>query len=338
MAGFAVHVQHLPAELLTLRDLCDPALVHAFIQWWVEERRRKLTPGLRNIIVHLEVIARHWLKDLTIAEALEDLLKGDLAVADAVRDKQTRWLSLAQIDAVGQTVYPLNPTRLHDFWEARTIQRHLTDPMRYPLPAKSCNLTLYAYWAGVSLILRFLVRRPLRQRNIREMTVQRNLYQDHEGLWRIRFSGQELKVDRRDGGVNRYKSVFPPDLVPWLEEYLTIWRPRLATAGEEHVFLNSKGHPFTANRLTGAVAVSTMRFARVGVTPHIIRDVFATEYLKQHPGDAAGVAKRLGNTIAVVYRHYAHLLDQEADTRADSFLQGALRAEDPRDGTPKAAS
>jgi hypothetical protein len=49
------------------------------------------------------------------------------------------------------------------------------------------------------------------------------------------------------------------------------------------------------------------------------------------------VAKRLGNTIQVVYKHYAHLLDQEADTRADSFLQGALRAEDPRDGTPKAS-
>jgi hypothetical protein len=50
MARFAVHFQHLPAELLTLRDLCDPALVHAFIQWWVEERRRKLTPGLRNMV------------------------------------------------------------------------------------------------------------------------------------------------------------------------------------------------------------------------------------------------------------------------------------------------
>jgi hypothetical protein len=337
MAGFAVHYQHLPAELLTLRDLCDPALVHEFIQWWVEERRRKLTPGLHNMVVHLEVIARHWLKNLTIAEALKALLKGDLAVSDAVRDKQTRWLSLAQIDAVGQTVYPLNPTRLHDFWEARTIQRHLADPTRYPLPAKSCNLTLYAYWVGVSLILRFLVRRPLRQRNVREMTLQRNLYQDHEGVWRIRFSGQELKVDRRDGGVNRYECVFPPDLVPLLEEYLTIWRPRLAKAGEEHVFLNSKGHPFTANRLTGAVSVSTMRFARVGVNPHMIRDIFATEYLKQNPGDAAGVAKRLGNTIQVVYKHYAHLLDQEADTRADSFLQGALRAEDPRDGTPKAS-
>ena len=134
------------------------------------------------MVVNLEVIARHWLKEPTYAETLKELLKGDLAVADAVRDKQTRWLSLAQIDAVSQTVYPLNPTRLHDFWEARTIQRHLTDPTRYPLPSKSCNLMLYAYWAGVSLMLRFLVRRPLRQRNIRETTLQRNLYQDHEGV------------------------------------------------------------------------------------------------------------------------------------------------------------
>jgi integrase len=167
--------------------------------------------------------------------------------------------------------------------------------------------------------------------------LQRNLYQDHEGLWRIRFSGQELKVDRRDGGVNRYECVFPPDLVPLLEEYLTVWRPRLAKAGEAHVFLNSKGRPFSANRLTGVVAVTTMRFTGVGVTPHLIRDIFATEYLKQHPGDAAGVAKRLGNTIQVVYKHYAHLLDQEADTRADSFLQGALQKHYPSSDTAKAS-
>jgi integrase len=190
-----------------------------------------------------------------------------------------------------------------------------------------------AYRVGLWLLRRFLVRRPRRPRNVHEMRLQQNLYKDHEGLWRVRFRGQELKVDRRDGGVNRYECPFPPDLVPLLQEYLTVWRPRLAQAGQEHVFLNSKGHLFSANRLTGVVAVTTMRFARVGVTPHLIRDIFATEYLKQHPGDAAGVAKRLGNTVQVVYKHYAHLLDQEADTRADAFLRGAFRDRHPRDGT-----
>ena len=51
--------------------------------WWVKERRRKLTPGLRHMVMNLEVVARHWLKDLPYAEALKELLKGDLAVVDA---------------------------------------------------------------------------------------------------------------------------------------------------------------------------------------------------------------------------------------------------------------
>jgi hypothetical protein len=109
MAGFAVRFQHLPAELLTLRDLCDPALVHIFIQWWGGERRRKLTPGLCNMVVNLEVTARHYLKELPYAKALKELPKGDLAVAEAVRDKRTRWLSLAQIDAVGHTITHSTP-------------------------------------------------------------------------------------------------------------------------------------------------------------------------------------------------------------------------------------
>jgi hypothetical protein len=169
MAGFAVHDQQVPGELLTVSDLYDPALVYAFIQWWVEERRRKRTPGLRHMAVNLEVIARHWLKELTYADAVKALLKGDLAVAEAVHDKRTRWLSLAQIDAVGHTIYPLNPTRVHDFWAAVTIQRHLADPAREPLPSKSCTLMRSAYQVGVSLLRRFLVRRPWRPRHRRDM-------------------------------------------------------------------------------------------------------------------------------------------------------------------------
>jgi hypothetical protein len=91
-------------------------LVHAFIQSWVEERCRKRTPGLRTMVVNLEVIVRRWLQELTYADALKDLLTGDLAVAEAGRDKRTRWSSLAQIKAVGRTVDPLNPTRVNDFW------------------------------------------------------------------------------------------------------------------------------------------------------------------------------------------------------------------------------
>jgi hypothetical protein len=72
-------------DVMTRSHLCDPALVYAFINWWVEERCRKLTPGLRNIVMNLEVVARHWLEELTYADAVKELLKGELAVAGSAK-------------------------------------------------------------------------------------------------------------------------------------------------------------------------------------------------------------------------------------------------------------
>jgi hypothetical protein len=84
----AMHDHEDPDEIGDVRSrspLCDPALVHAFIEWWVEERRRTLTPGLCNMVVNLEVVARHWLQELTYADTVKALLKGDLAVAHAAK-------------------------------------------------------------------------------------------------------------------------------------------------------------------------------------------------------------------------------------------------------------
>jgi integrase len=327
MAGFAVHYQDLPAELLTLKDLCEPSLAHAFITWWIDERRGKVTYGLVQSIVPLETIARHYLKDLKVAEQLNSLLNGELAVIDQVRDKQLRWATLAQLDYVGRNLYPLNEQRLKDFATARKVARYLKDPTHRLLPSRAYDLTRYTTYTGLSLIIRLLCRVPLRQRNIREMRLKHNLFQDHAGCWRIRFRGTELKVARKMGALNVYECAWPEDLISELEEYLTIWRPHLAPDGEDHVFLNSNGRIWSDTHLCNRIAIATKRFIGVGVTPHMFRDIWATEYLKQYPGDAAAVAKRLGNTIEMVYRHYAHLLDGDADTRASQFLQDRMSLE-----------
>ena len=36
-------------------------------------------------------------------------------------------------------------------------------------------------------------------------------------------------------------------------------------------------------------------------------------------GDFIGAAKRLGDTIETVMKHYAHLLDDEAEAKGDAF-------------------
>jgi integrase len=170
-----------------------------------------------------------------------------------------------------------------------------------------------------------LIRLPMRQRCIREMEFDRNLYQDHSGVWQIRFVGTELKVGARRGLTNRYEFPFPSDIVGLLEEWQKDWRPKLATPDDIHVFMNSRGRPFLVSKeISDVLSAATYRFTGVGVTPHMIRDIWATEYLEANPGDVAGAARRLGNTEEMVLRHYAHILKRNVDARAEAFLQSTF--------------
>ena len=106
----------------------------------------------------------------------------------------------------------------------------------------------FAVYVEFALIIRLLIRLPMRQRCIREMLLGRNLYQDHAGVWQIRFVGTELKVASRRGQTNRYEFPFPQDLVPLLEEWLKDWRPKVAGPDETHVFVNARGKPYIQSK------------------------------------------------------------------------------------------
>jgi len=311
LAGFAVRYEHRPIESLTLRGLCQPDLIEAYINWWFTERRGIMTAGLEQYLIIPTTIARHWLKDQVLVDTLTKMRR-TLPPAQTVRDKSKRWLSLAQLEEVGLSLYPYNARRVHD----------------YPLILKPWykrhdSGVRQAYYVEFSLIIRLLIRLPMRQRCIREMSLDKNLYQDHRGVWQIRFVGMELKVATRRGQPNRYEFPFPADLVPLLEEWLKDWRPKVARADDTHVFMNTQGNPFTKGRdVSDMIARTSYRFTGIGITAHLIRDVWATEYLEANPGDVSGAARRLGNTEQMIWLHYAHLLKQNVDARAEAFLQG----------------
>jgi hypothetical protein len=67
----------------------------------------------------------------------------------------------------------------------------------------------------------------------------------------------------------------------------------------------------------------TYKFTDVAVNPHMMRDIWATEYIKA-TRDIAGAAYILGNTVEVVLKHYAHLLDADAEARASQWLSQAI--------------
>jgi integrase len=312
LAGFAVRELGYAVEALTLESVCHPDVLEAYANWWLT-RHGRVTGGLIEVLRMVQAITHHWLKDDESTQALQQM-RQSLPPVEAVREKSAHWLSLQQLEEVGLSLHPLNDRRRQEF-----------PNMRYPYRARqirtSRTMSLYVEF---SLIIRLLIRLPMRQRCIREMQLGRNLYQDHAGVWHIRFVGTELKIARAHGAIKRYEFPFPPDLVPALESWLQDWRPNLGAPESPLVFLTQRGQPFNASRMGDMISRLTYRFTGVSVNPHMIRDIFATEYLNAHPGDVMGCARLLGNTPEMVMQTYAHLLVKDADARMEAFLQSTF--------------
>ena len=160
---------------------------------------------------------------------------------------------------------------------------------------------------------------PLRQRNMREMKLGHNLHKDSQGKWRITFRGEELKVATKRGRANIFDVPFPETLVPVLEDYLTLWRPiLLAKAGrpDSHVFLSQSGMPYHQAPLRGITAAAVYRYTGKHWHPHIIRSVWATEWIRYTHGDFYTAAIMLNDRLETVIAKYTHLLEEDVADKA----------------------
>jgi integrase len=196
-----------------------------------------------------------------------------------------------------------------------------------------------------SLLIRLVIRIPLRQRNLREMHWEpnslaegRNLYKK-SGVWHIRFRGEELKIAQVRGEEHLVEFEFPADLVTLLEEWLYKWRPFLleiqrpedqgkerVTGGQQFVFLNWRGCPLSLDHVTHAFERATYKFTGVAVNPHMFRTIFATEYIRE-TNNYTDAAYMLGDCVKTVIERYAKLLDEDCAKRASAWISHKLQGE-----------
>jgi len=134
---------------------------------------------------------------------------------------------------------------------------------------------------------------------------------------------------------------FPDDIVDLLEEWLSQWRPVLisfrkhgrqgserAESGQEFVFVNSVGDPLTSEQVAWAFESATYKFTGVAMNPHMIRTIWATEYIKA-TRNFIDAAYMLGDTVETVLKSYAMLLDEDCEKRAKAWLSRTLRDDPP---------
>jgi integrase len=330
LGGYAHHIAGIPLDELSLDRLTEPAFVDGYVAWWVNDRRGRVTCTITDFLEKLRVIAKFWLKQPERAKALHEI-RLSLQDGGPVFDKESALVPLKDLERAGLGNYPFTPERLQRREPIRALYRHLQDPEHVPMPP---------YWRSyatskrvgtqvmTSLIIRLLVRLPMRQRCIREMKLDHNLRKRPDGDWEVCFRGAELKIaSRKHVGMNEYRHTIPRDLTPLIEQWLTVWRPhRLPDGGSPLIFLTESGNPLADDRLRRLFRAAVYRFTGRRTTIHMVRDSWATEYLDA-TGDVAGCAEMLGDTVEMVLRHYAHVLKNRAQGRTSSWLQTQLAAD-----------
>jgi hypothetical protein len=178
----------------------------------------------------------------------------------------------------------------------------------------------------MALILRLLVRVPLRQRNIRSMELGRNLYQD-QGEWHLSFTGEELKIGHRRGRPNAFNvnlSTHCPDLIPHLDEYLQIFRPRHIHADvSRYVFLTQQGRAYPDGTIASELKAHVYHYTQRRFYPHLIRTIWTTECIRKTRNYALA-ARMLNDDVHTVWINYHELIEEDYDQQASDFVKQSL--------------
>ena len=108
------------------------------------------------------------------------------------------------------------------------------------------------------------------------MQLDRNLWKDQTtGHWHLAFAGDDLKMGNRGAEVNKYEvnlSTYRPEFIPILEEWLTVYRPKLPNAATSpFVFLTQRGNPHTQKTLRLELSLAVAMRTGKRWYPHMVR-------------------------------------------------------------------
>jgi integrase len=166
-----------------------------------------------------------------------------------------------------------------------------------------------------ALLFAFLVCRPMRSRNMREMKLGLNVYKAGE-VWRLRFAKEDMKA-------KVYSCRFPVVIVPYLEFYLAEIRPFLARGGNtKELFLTKSGKPIGRSDFWKIMTKAGCRIMGLKTNPHLFRYLIPSAYLLRYPDRALQMQALLGHSVLeVTLRFYVHVYSRVASQRAAEVLR-----------------
>ncbi len=310
--GFLLRVKGKEAR--NLSELLSQQSVSEFVEWCVNQRKvsgRTLASDLGRIqaLKIYPPLVSHDFSWISGLAAQLPRCRGE----QSMEKKGNRWV---QYDIL-----------------AKVPEQILQDVERVDLPEN-----LKASTVRDSLLIRWLVTLPWRQRNIRECKVMPfsqggNLSKEElpahlpiarpkwvqevfeanprERFWQFYFRPHETKTGCE------VRAILPRQLVGPLENYLGRHRSHLVRGGDPHtLFLNRNGRAYTSCSLGCLIGNLTIRHTGRRVNPHLFRDIFAVAWLHDHPEDYLTLSKVLWHrNIQTTLQIYGAGFDESQGTR-----------------------
>ena len=180
-------------------------------------------------------------------------------------------------------------------------------------------------WRAVTyrdgLIILLMACRPLRARNVVELTLGRH-FVERDGAYHLAIPGTETK-NHRD-----YNSALDPLLTPFIDRYIHHHRPMLLGSAEDSsLWIFWGGGRITSRGLYGLVVMRTTQAFGHSVCPHLFRDCAVTSLGEQDP-DHVWIGMQLLHHAdpRTTEKHYDQALSDHAVRRYQDTVRAVRRA------------
>jgi len=197
------------------------------------------------------------------------------------------------------------------------------------------------------LIVAIFTYCPVRQREVRELELNKTLLREADGYW-VKLTQKQHKAGSKTCKGREYP--LPLHLTADLDEWLQKWRPKVPTS-HNLVFIcmgsnhspSSRGNPLTAGDMSDLVSAAVYKATSIlfevprRTSPHMFRRIAIT-YQRRYgrPEQKEALAELMGHTVAEADRTYNEETSRERTLKASDWwkLEPQPRPPQTGDSTP----
>lgn len=320
--GWYQNIQGVPPEALCLEQLATLELLKQFVGWGVNQRGNGY--GWATQVGYAALAVAKWLnpqskrKNFSDIEQVEDIREYVCYLREQHRNEEPR----QNLDEQRMT-----------FHEAQKVVEYLKQCCnpKDNYGEERSESAVRKSWQRYLLVAIFTYC-PVRQREVRELEMNKTLFREADGYW-VKLTKTQHKAGSKTRKGREYP--LPKHLSADLDEWLQKWRPQVPTS-HNLVFIctgsnrnpESRGQPLKASDVTDVVSATVYKATSIlfnnprRTAPHMFRRIAVT-YQRRYgrPEQKEAFAELVGHTVAEADRTYNEETMRERTQKASDWWQ-----------------